>query len=194
MSYDVAVFGTLEFKRGKFRAWRDLVVDARTYRAIAKTFPNHANQPAVTVGALLEELPRLTGHGLFNVDAEGGTLHVRGLFSPAAFEAHARQIAALFLVSAEVGAEGDICLLGQGVFLGFGISVGGGQGMLMTLTEEQVQNASLDPDLDVISGYFHVVNTNVPPPTLPKPIGGLGRGTLPPPRPDLLEVPPRPRR
>jgi hypothetical protein len=181
MAYDVAVFGSLKFRAGKYRAWRERMVDARDYRSVSRIFAKRETPAAVKVGDLLEELPLIAGHSMFELDAAGTTLQVRGLFSQHSFETRCRQLAALFLLSAEVGAEGDICFLGQGVFVGYGISIGDGRGMLMTLTEDQVQNASLDPDLDVISGYFHVADPtpNGVPPVIPSVSV----------RPELLQVP-----
>lgn len=195
MTYDVAVFGTLRFGRGKFKAWQKTIVDSRQHRAIARTFSGCPNSPAITVADLLAELPLVTGHGLFQLDDEGGVMHVRSLFTQSAFEARCRQLAALFLSSAEVGADGDICLLGQGVFVGYGISVGGGKGLLMVLSEEEVQSASMDPDLDVISGYFQVIAPSEPPPPSSSSTSGSPSqrfsSTLVTPRPELLALHPK---
>ena len=171
MNYDVAVFGTLRFKRGKYRAWQKLVVDSRTNRAIARTFPRREHLEPRTVADLFGELPSISGHGLFQADEEEGEIHVRGLLTNKVFEARCRQLAALFMCAADVGAEGDICFLGQEVFVGYGVSVGGGAALLVTLSEDEVQNASMDPELDVISGCFHVPDVpesameSIPPPS-----------------------------
>lgn len=174
MSYDVSIFGSLQFKRGKLRAWQKLVVDSKAYRTIARTFPKKPHRDPIKVDALLGELYALTGAPLVEFDEDNGTVNIRGRFSQTTFEARARQLAALFLVAADVEAEGDVCFLGDGVFVGYGVSLGGGHGVLMTLSPDQVQNASMDPELDVISGYFQVV-----PPAAPSsaPI----QGTLAPP-------------
>jgi hypothetical protein len=146
-------------------------VDSRVFRSTIRIFPDRAHLPAVIVDELLRELPTISGHGLFRFDGEKeGELDVRGRFTQAAFEVRARQLASLFLVSAQTGAEGDICFLGEGVFVGYGVSVGSGRGTLVTLSAEEVQNASMHPDLDVISGYFSF--DEVPaslPPTQPEP-------------------------
>ncbi len=196
MTYDVAVFGTLRFGRGKFKTWQNSIVDSRPHRAIARTFSGCSNSAPMSVGELLIELPLLTGHGLFQIDDEGGVMHVRSLFTQSAFESRCRQLAALFLSSAEVGADGDVCFLGQGVFVGYGISVGGGKGLLMVLSEEEVQSASMDPELDVISGYFQVVTPSEAPapessPVSSTPISARLGATLSPPRPELLALDPK---
>lgn len=155
-----------------------MTVDSRTFRTIARTFPKKPHCEPIRVDALLGELQTLSG-GLFELDEENGTLNVRGRFTQSAFEARARQLAAFFLTAAEVDAEGDVCFLGDGVFVGYGVSLGGGRGVLMTLSPDQVQNASMDPELDVISGYFQVVPPAAPssaPPigTLAPPSSGTG--------------------
>ncbi len=182
VAYDVSVFGSLRFKRGKLKAWRAMVVDSRVHKSIARTFPKREHLAPVSVDELLHELPLLTGHGLFRVEEDDGVLHVRGRFTKAAFEARCRQLAALFLAAADVGADGDICFLGEGVFVGYGVSVGGGSGVLMTLSPDQVQNASMDPELDVISGYFSVADAAPPSAAAPPP-------STENPRTGLLDVP-----
>ncbi|MFO0664607.1 MAG: hypothetical protein U0174_11690 [Polyangiaceae bacterium] len=169
MSYDVSIFGTLQFKRGKLRAWQRLLVDSRSFRTISRTFPKKPHRDPIRVDALLGELQALNGASLIEVDESGNSVNVRGRFSQAAFESRARQLAALFLVAAEVEAEGDVCFLGDGVFVGYGVSLGGGRGVLMTLSPDQVQNASMDPELDVISGYFQVVPPAAPSSGVPRP-------------------------
>ena len=47
-------------------------------------------------------------------------------------------------------------MLGQGVFVGYGISVGEGDATLLVLSDDEVQNASMAPELDTISGYFQL--------------------------------------
>jgi hypothetical protein len=175
VTYDVTVFGTLRFPRGKLRAWRADWVDSRAFRSTARVFPKRPHLAPVTVESLIEELPTISGHGLFRIDAEGGEVVVRGRFTQAAFESRSRQLAALFLLSAQFGAEGDICFLGDGVFVGYGVSVGGGKGSLVALSADQVQNASMHPELDVISGYFVIdpPPTSAPPTSLDMPRTGL---------------------
>ena len=184
MSYDVSIFGSLQFKRGKLRAWQKLVVDSKAYRTVARTFPKMPHREPIKVDALLAELESVVGAALVEMDEENGTVNIRGRFSQASFEARARQLAALFLIAADVDAEGDICFLGDGVFVGYGVSLGGGRGVLMTLSPDQVQNASMDPELDVISGYFQVVPPAVPssvpiPGTLAPPSSGINPRSSP---------------
>ena len=66
----------------------------------------------------------------------------------------------------------------------------------MVLSEEEVQSASMDPELDVISGYFQVISpSEVPAPSSSAssstPISARLGATLSPPRPELLALDPK---
>jgi hypothetical protein len=183
VSFDVVVFGTLRFPRGKFAAWKKSDVDLNAPRALVNLFPNKQKKlPPVQVSSLIRDLQASTGHGLFSIEEHDKQVQVRARVSHAAFEARAREIAGLFLSARTALAEGDICMLGEGVFLGYGISLAGGSADLLKLSEEEIQNASLAPELDAISGYF----------TLAPPASGKSTKTqeIPStPKPDLLELP-----
>lgn len=165
-AYDVAVFGTLQFRRRKLEAWLDEPVDSRAFRVIARVFPKRRHHPAVSAREVIADLPKRSGHGLFEVDIDGGDVRVRGLFAREAFDAYCRQLAALFMSAGEFGATGDVCMLGQGVFLGYGLSVGEGTANLLVLSDDEVQNASMAPELDTISGYFQLSEIPTSPGTL----------------------------
>lgn len=158
MRYDVAIFGGFRFAgRGKARAWHHLEVDSRAFRSIARVFAKRPHLPRAPVSQVLLDLPRASGHGLFRVDEEGREVHVRGLFTDSAFDERCRQLAALFMVAAEVGAVGHICVLGQGAPIGFGISLDGADAELIRLTDEEMSNAAHDPALDAVSDHFRVM-------------------------------------
>ena len=160
MRYDVAIFGGFHFAgRGKApaRAWHRLEVDSRAFKSIARVFAKKRHLPPATVDTLLLELPRASGHGLFRVEEEGRHVHVRGLFTDGAFDERCRQLAALFMVAAQVGAAGHICVLGQGAPLGYGISLDASGAELIRLTDEQMANAAHDPALDAVSDHFRAV-------------------------------------
>jgi hypothetical protein len=159
MRYDVVVFGSLLFRRGKQKSWRKHLVDSRDYRVIARVFPKKKHHEPVTVAALLAELPRAGGRDLFQVDEDNGLISVRGVFTDTAFDQRCRQLAALFMSAAEHGAEGHICFLGEGVPVGYGLTLGGGEAELIKLDEEQITNASLDPAIDAVSDYFKIGDT-----------------------------------
>lgn len=155
-AYDVAIFGNLTFRKRKLDTWLDDTVDSRAFRAIARVFPKRRHHAPTTVRELIAELPTRTGHGLFEVAIDGGEVRVHGLVARDAFDLYCRQIAALFMSAATLGATGDVCMLGQGVFVGYGISVGEGEANLLVLSDDEVQNASMAPELDTISGYFQL--------------------------------------
>jgi hypothetical protein len=158
------------FPRSAYKRWMMSTVDSRAHRSIGRVLgPIRPSEPEpTTAGELLAELAQATAHGLFQVELAANEAHVRGRLTSSEFEARKRQLAAFFLSAAPFGIEGDICMLAEGIFLGFGISLALGKGSVLKLTEEQIQNASLDPDLDVISGYFHILAPEPPrAPTLP---------------------------
>jgi hypothetical protein len=94
--------------------------------------------------------------GLFALEQRETHVSVRGRFGHGAFVKHGREIVCLLMSARKARAEGDICLLGEGVFLGYGISLAEGEAELIELSKEEVQNASMSPELDVISGYFKI--------------------------------------
>lgn len=155
MRYDVVVFGNLHFSRGRYKAWQRVVVDSRADRRIARIFPKKPHWPAASVGELLGTLPAATGHDMFHLEHdEDGLYAVRALVTDKLFETRCRQIAAFFMSAAQVEAEGHICLLGEGVHVGYGVSLGGGEADIIKLTEEQITNAALDPAVDKVSDHF----------------------------------------
>jgi hypothetical protein len=162
MRFDVVVFGSLLFRRTRSKFWRRHLVDSRDYKVIARMFPKKKHLGPRPVNDVLAELPRATGHDLFQVDEDNGLMNIRGLFTDTAFDARCRQLAALFMCSVEHGAEGHMCFLGEGVPLGYGITVGGGEVELIKLDEQQITNASLDPALDAVSDYFKVADAVEP--------------------------------
>ena len=162
MRFDLVVFGSLLFRRGRQKAWRRHLVDSREYKSIARVFPKRKHLEPIEVATLLEELPRAGGRDLFQVEEDNGLISVRGLFTDQAFEARCRQLAALFMSAAEHGAEGHICFLGEGVPVGYGVTLGGGEAELIKLDEEQIVNASLDPAIDAVSDYFKVAEPGRP--------------------------------
>ena len=157
MRFDVAIFGELHFGRGKARAWYGLEVDSRAYKSIARVFPKKTHLPPATVADLMIELPPASVHGLFLIEEEGRHVHVRGLFADSAFVDRCRQLAAFFMVAAEVGAKGHVCFLGQGAAVGYGISLDGKEAELIALSDEEMANAAHDPALDVVSDHFRAV-------------------------------------
>jgi hypothetical protein len=172
VSYDLVIFGNLRFARGKFAAWKNQMLDPKGEKSAARVLPkstaDRSTQAACSVAERIEELSDTTGYGLFIFEEDGKDVTVRCRVSHAAFEARGREIASLFLSAKEVGAEGDICILGEGVFVGYGISLAGGKGELIRLSEEEVQNASMAPELDVISGYFTLDIQSSKPPVIPQ--------------------------
>jgi hypothetical protein len=162
MRYDVVVFGSLLFRRGRSKAWRRHLVDSRDYKVIARVFPKKKHLPPEPVSSVLYEMPRATGRDLFQCDEDNGLVNIRALFTDAAFDARCRQLAALFMCAVEHGAEGHVCFLGEGVPLGYGITVGDGEVELIKLDEQQITNASLDPALDAVSDYFKAAEPGEP--------------------------------
>jgi hypothetical protein len=151
------------FPRNAFRQWQACIVDSRGQRMIGRVLGGLTafEPPACTVGELLFELPKTLAHNLFEITLAEEKhkmveAQVRGRLTTREFEIRKRQLAALFLSAGPVGVEGDVCMLDEEGTVGYGISVAGGSGTMMKLSDEQIKNASLDPDLDVISGYFHV--------------------------------------
>jgi hypothetical protein len=173
VSYDLVIFGNLRFARGKFAAWKNQTLDPKGDRSVSRILPKPAAERSVvpqrpcSVAQRIEALSDTTGYGLFVFEEDGKDVTVRCRVSHAAFETRGREIASLFLSAKEVGAEGDICILGEGVFVGYGISLAGGKGELIRLSEEEVQNASMAPELDVISGYFTLDIQSSKPPVIP---------------------------
>ena len=155
-AYDVAVFGNLTFRKRKLESWLAEPVDSRAFRSIARVFPKRRHHPALSAREIISLLPTQSGHGLFDVSIDGGEVRIHGLFAQDAFDVFCRQIAALFMSAGAFGATGDLCMLGQGVFVGYGISVGEGEATLLVLSDDEVQNASMAPELDTISGYFQL--------------------------------------
>jgi hypothetical protein len=94
--------------------------------------------------------------GMFGFEQRESHVSVRGRFGHSAFVKHGREIVCLLMSARKARAEGDVCILGEGVFLGYGVSLGGGRAEIFELSEEEVQNASMSPELDVISGYFTI--------------------------------------
>ncbi len=188
MRYDVAIFGDLHFgSRAKIRAWQRLVVDSRAHKSIARIFGKKKHLRPATVAALVLELPRASGLGLFRIDEEGRHVHVRGLFADYAFDERCRQLAALFMVAAEVGGEGHICVLGQGAPIGYGISLDGTSAKLIALTDEEMATAAHDPELDAVSDHFRAVPPAGPSVARLAAESAVKRG----PRRDLLRLPSR---
>jgi hypothetical protein len=184
MRYDIVVFGSLLFRRGRSKAWLRHPVDSREYRAIARVFPKRKHVAPDDVSRVIVDLRRASGHDLFQVDEDNGLVNIRGLFTDAAFDARCRQIAALFMCASEHGAEGHVCCLGEGVPIGYGITLGGGEVELIKLDEEQITNASLDPALDAVSDYFKVAD-----PAEPATSGPSVVPTLEKPKRQMLKLP-----
>lgn len=167
MSFDVAIFGTLVFGSGDLLAWQRLRVDASRWRSIARMFPKSPAPKPEKVSTLLKELPRAGWHDLLRVERDGEIYRVRGKFAEAPFVRHARQLAALFMTAADVDARGDVYFLGEGVNTGYAVQLTGSKPQLATLDEEEIARRARDPELDVISGMFHVPPDSIPPPPPP---------------------------
>jgi hypothetical protein len=182
MSFDVAIFGTLVFGSGDLATWKRLTVDASRWRTIARTFPRSPAPKPELVGTLLKELPRAGWHDLFRIDREGEIYRVRGRFAEPPFVRHCRQLAALFMTAADVDARGDVYFLGEGVKSGYAVQLTGSKPTIASLDEEEIGRRSRDPELDVISGLFHVAPESIPPPPPdpppPSPPGSSGRALL----------------
>jgi len=189
MSFDVAIIGTLVLSPRDLNAWKKLVVDSGRWRAIARVFPASARLEPKTVRALLEELPKAGWYDLFDIQRDGPVYRVRGRFAERPFRERCRQLAALFMTTADVGAQGDVYFLGEGVREGYWVHVPDGKPTLAALDDEEIARRSLDPELDLLSGSFRVAPESTPrpagtpPPLEPSP-PGLGRA--------LLRLPPPP--
>lgn len=164
MSFDVAIFGTLVFGSGDLPAWKRLTVDASRWRSLARVFPRSPAPKPALVGTLLKELPRAGWHDLLQVDRDGEIYRVRGRFAQAPFHRYCRQLAALFMTAADVDARGDVYFLGEGVNTGYAVQLTGSKPAIAMLDEEEISRRSRDPELDVISGMFHIAPESVPPP------------------------------
>jgi hypothetical protein len=163
MALDFVVFGTLALGAGDMSAWERVVVDPARYRTIGRVFPAGADLAAVTVGALLRAFPAAGGYDLFRIDQEGELHRVRGQFAERPFRRYARHLAALFMCAAEVGIEGDVYFLGQGVREGYALELSGGRSTLGTLEDEEIGRRSRDPMLDAISAHFRVARDTTAP-------------------------------
>jgi hypothetical protein len=151
VSYDVAIFGDLLLEEKALRAWKRSSVTSAGVRAIAQAFPKVKNDPAAKVTAIVTELSRV---GFFKLEELDGLVRVHGQFHDLAFQRRARQLAALFMSTAQFGAQGTITFLGEGVFVGYEIFLDGGRAKLRVMEEDEVRRAAQDPALDAISGHF----------------------------------------
>ncbi len=165
MSYDVTVFGELRFPRGKFRAWRELVVDTKRLGHILKLFSRAPDSEPASVEEIAKDLPRAGGRGLFELREDKGIVEVRGRLTAAAFERRKRQLVAMFVLAAELGTEGEVSFVGEGVWTGYRVRLRKGRAIVEPLTPEEVSQAAMHPALDAISEYFRVEpGMQTPPP------------------------------
>lgn len=169
MAFDLAVFGTLVSSPKELAAWKRLVVDSSRFKVIARVFPQSPNLPPSTVGQLLKELPAAGGYDLLGIERDGVMYSVRGQFAEKAFRKHARQLAALFMIAADVDIRGDVYFLGQGVREGYALQLSGGRPTLATLEDDEIDRRSRDPMLDAISDHFRVATEATPRPAVPEP-------------------------
>ena len=156
MAYDVTVFGELRFPPGKIAAWKRMLVNHVDFPAVTHIFPRAPLTPPSYVSDILRDLPRTGGRGLFQLREKTDVTEVLGRLSAQAFESRKHQLCAMFLLAIEQGCEGEVRFVGEGVWLGYRVTLKKGKANLERLTHEEVSEATHHPALDTISEYFRI--------------------------------------
>jgi hypothetical protein len=114
MSWDVAIFGDLEFSPGGLKKWKSLVADKGAFADWKEDFACATapkNAVARPVSKVIADLER-AGEELFRFDASDEHVRLRAMFPKDPYYDWCPVIATIFRVAAQVGGEGEMYFVG----------------------------------------------------------------------------------
>lgn len=134
MSYDVVIFGKLEFPAGKLSQWMDAPVDPGAFPDTPRPFHVAERED----GPLSVDC-RLRWYASMCVDVESDRLEVRDRLEKSMFWDVARHLVAAFRLAAGFGGRGELLFVGSGGAedLGFRVEVGDGRSVVKRLPIEE---------------------------------------------------------
>jgi len=147
MSYEVIIFGKLEFPAGTLSQWMDAPVDPGTFPDTP--LPFHVDEqeddpPSVD--------SRLHWYSSTRVDVEGDRLELRDRLEKSMFWDIVRHIVAAFRLAAGHGGRGELLLIGSAGAedLGFRVEVGDGRSVVRRLPIEETFAIHESPPIQAI--------------------------------------------
>lgn len=148
MSYDVCVFGDLQFLDG-VESWKARPLDGRPFPDWPEAYRWSAaldlDDNDATVGAWFGDLKSYERRGkasFLEVQEDPAHVSIRGIVTDESYDRYRRSLATAFRLASHHGAHGSLTFVsppGQPFTLGYRIDVGGGRSTVRAVDEDEAQ-------------------------------------------------------